>query len=252
MAVTTAAVVFGAFVALRYLYIHTQGGEKSSGNQMVVVMGRKGASPQLPLPKANRVVPPPVVAVAKAVVSAAPMAVLKGAVVASPNTSGIAQIATPQRQLLLKSPEDDKPLAIAGGEQLAIARPQQIIYEVAKGDRLDLIAYRFYGSHKKYSLLLQANPGIKANTLRPGTKLVVPGVDSPKENFSAIRVVSRDVRRDYVIKEREVLSVIAERELGSVKLLPVILDFNPGLNPNKLRAGQTIHLPIKKDTSLTL
>lgn len=49
--------------------------------------------------------------------------------------------------------------------------------------------------------------------------------------------------RTYVIKNRDTLWGIATRELGSGKRSKEIVDLNPGLQPTKLKIGQTLILP---------
>jgi len=47
----------------------------------------------------------------------------------------------------------------------------------------------------------------------------------------------------YVVQSGEVLGVIAQRELGTVKRMDEIIDLNPGLNPDKIRAGLSLRMP---------
>lgn len=137
-----------------------------------------------------------------------------------------------------------------GFKRVEINKPREIVYEVKSGDRLDLISYRFYKTHHKYYKILAANPNVSPETLRPGMKLVIPDVKKPKAHL-AFKVANRVNKQPYVIKKNEVLSTIAEKQLGSIKFISVILDFNPGLNPNKIREGQTIYLPVKKKRNTT-
>jgi nucleoid-associated protein YgaU len=48
----------------------------------------------------------------------------------------------------------------------------------------------------------------------------------------------------YTIRKDDTLSQIAQRELGSVKRLPELLEVNPKLDPRKLLPGQVIQLPV--------
>ena len=47
----------------------------------------------------------------------------------------------------------------------------------------------------------------------------------------------------YTVRKRDVLGTIAQRELGSVKRMQEIIDLNPGLDPNKIRAGLELRMP---------
>ncbi len=52
-----------------------------------------------------------------------------------------------------------------------------------------------------------------------------------------------DSLRIYKVRDGDVLSAIAKRELGSVSRMGEILKLNEGLEPNRLRIGQEITLP---------
>lgn len=125
-----------------------------------------------------------------------------------------------------------------------IANPKVIKYEIQVGDRLDKISDKFYGTHHKWKDLVQANPGLRPESIRPGQVIVIPNVktDLPKQDTVYLRTHHTD-RRPYKIKEKDNLSKIAERELGSVKHLTKIYALNPGLKGKVIRPGQTIYLP---------
>lgn len=51
-------------------------------------------------------------------------------------------------------------------------------YTTKEGDRIDTLAYRYYGSMKGISILSDANPDVPLDAIFPtGTKLIVPIVD---------------------------------------------------------------------------
>lgn len=50
--------------------------------------------------------------------------------------------------------------------------------------------------------------------------------------------------RSYVVAKNDTLSTIAKKELGSKNRWNEILKVNEGLNPKKLKVGQTIQIPI--------
>lgn len=56
---------------------------------------------------------------------------------------------------------------------------------------------------------------------------------------------------EYLVKRGETLRVIARRELGGERFIPQIVELNPGLDPNKLAAGQKIKLPAKPKARAT-
>jgi nucleoid-associated protein YgaU len=55
----------------------------------------------------------------------------------------------------------------------------------------------------------------------------------------------------YTVQKGDTLGQIAQRELGSVKRLPELLQANPKLDPRKLQAGQVIHLPVEGSAQQT-
>ena len=48
---------------------------------------------------------------------------------------------------------------------------------VREGDRLDLIAKKYYGFHTRFNVILKANPGINPNNLKIGAKLKIPALE---------------------------------------------------------------------------
>ena len=63
--------------------------------------------------------------------------------------------------------------------------------------------------------------------------------------------ISEDVEEDgggdwiYIIKDGDSLSVIAQRELGTVRRLKDLMAKNPGIDPLKIRAGDQLDMPPK-------
>lgn len=77
----------------------------------------------------------------------------------------------------------DYQVADPSGRQVKVKRlrpnnPVQgtFTYQVKKGDRLDLLAYKFYRSPRKWWLICDANPGVMYpdDLLKPGQVLVIP------------------------------------------------------------------------------
>lgn len=54
---------------------------------------------------------------------------------------------------------------------------------------------------------------------------------------------------EYVIRDRDTLGAIAQRELGTVKRWRELLELNPGLDENHLREGTVIRLPARTAAS---
>ena len=128
---------------------------------------------------------------------------------------------------------------------IPVHQPEEVIYHVEPGDRLDKISMKFYETHHRHKAILEANPGLDPKRMRPGQKIVIPHLldhgPKPKTVFISRPVASS---REYVVQRGDVLSRIAERELGSMKLVPKILEMNPGLKPARLKVGQSLRLPL--------
>ncbi|MBI1375764.1 MAG: LysM peptidoglycan-binding domain-containing protein [Phycisphaera sp.] len=71
---------------------------------------------------------------------------------------------------------------------------------------------------------------------------------SQAETFNPVPHPAAPTTRSYEVQKGDTLGAIAEKQLGTVKHLPDILKLNPGLDPRKLRVGQSITLPILGDT----
>ncbi|MBF0197307.1 MAG: LysM peptidoglycan-binding domain-containing protein [Planctomycetes bacterium] len=143
-----------------------------------------------------------------------------------------------QASLATKTPLKQKNIA-------RIHNPQVAEYMIRPGDRLDKISMTFYGTHHKYKRILAANPGLNSDKLIPGTRIVIPGIETelPQEKTKVIEHHESKVR-PYIIAANDILSKIAEREVGTIKSLPKIKELNPGLDPHKIKPGQTIYLPV--------
>lgn len=122
------------------------------------------------------------------------------------------------------------------------------IYVVQAGDTLGEIALKELGSSKRWPELAALNGGSEVITV--GQKLRLPSadatvaaaerpVDSPKPGASA------PSKREgtYVVQKGDVLSVIAQRELGSAKRWREIAALNPKINPDRLYEGAVLAMP---------
>ncbi len=130
-----------------------------------------------------------------------------------------------------------------GAEPIAPPEQTQIQYEVRPGDTVQKIAKSFLGSQGSYTRILDANPGLDARRIRPGMKITVP-VKSGQSPRKVLELDMQEARkRTYVVRKGDSLSVIAQRECGSVKELRRIQALNPGLDGARLKAGAAIFLP---------
>ena len=123
-------------------------------------------------------------------------------------------------------------------------------HTVASGETLGHISAKYYGTTKSWRSIADANPGVNPNALGVGQKLVIPArgaVPTPVAHTTVKtptpkKTVSGPGGR-YTVQSGDVLSRIAEREVGSVKDVKRILAMNPGLDANRLVIGQVLAMP---------
>jgi LysM repeat protein len=157
----------------------------------------------------------------------------------------------------------------------AAGAPREVV--VAAGDSLGRIAQRYLGDESLWQAIADENGIGDPKRLQVGQRLRLPGAGSirgaaapsvpvapgsgssgaiasgaiPSGPIASAASPSgprpapvSGVSRAYTVRPGEVLSVIAQRECGSVRALPSILSLNPGLNQDLLIAGQQILLPV--------
>jgi nucleoid-associated protein YgaU len=150
----------------------------------------------------------------------------------------------------------------------AMLAPQQ--YTVQSGDTLRSIAQRFYENRTLWTLIRDANPGIDPNHLRIGQQLQIPfgqrytvrsgdtfsnisqkiynnsnwwpliqdanpGVDP--NNLQIDQQLQIPFGLEYTIRSGDTLRSIAQQCYGDSSLWTLILNANPGINPDDLQVG---------------
>lgn len=137
----------------------------------------------------------------------------------------------------------------------APAQPKRATYVVRSGDSLERIARRELGDGARWREVAELN-GIKnPNLVRVGQKLAMPAGAKVASVAPASQAVKQAVKRPvpgaksagnvYVVAKGDVLSRIAERELGSSKRWREIVELNPGLKPAKLYVGKKLKMPAR-------
>ncbi|MCC7015282.1 MAG: LysM peptidoglycan-binding domain-containing protein [Planctomycetes bacterium] len=118
-------------------------------------------------------------------------------------------------------------------------------YVVRAGDTLGGIASRELGSSARWTEIQALNGNLDPKKVREGMKLQLP---------AGARVATNETKKDapkksaagnktYVVKSGDTLSKIAARELGDGDRWNEIKALNPGMDPQKLKVGQSIVLP---------
>ncbi len=138
-------------------------------------------------------------------------------------------------------------------------------HRIAGGDTLSSISARYYGTSRHHQAILDANPGLDARRMPLDKEIVIPPLPVAKaaDDPAVIRSgtgeelrnreepqpvpgpgsgVSRNVRR-HRVAAGETLSSIAIRYYGEERHWPRILDANPGLDPNRMKANSELEIP---------
>lgn len=126
-------------------------------------------------------------------------------------------------------------------------------WTVRSGETLERIARRALGEGSRWHEIALMN-GLEAPfTIRIGQELRLPGsAVQPVESRAVVRAAERPATPrqvappaggEYVVQKGDVLSVIAQRRLGSAKRWNEIVALNPGLDPNRLSVGARLVMP---------
>jgi nucleoid-associated protein YgaU len=116
------------------------------------------------------------------------------------------------------------------GQQLQIPFGQQ--YTVRSGDTFSNIAQKIYNNNNWWPLIQDANPGIDLNNLQIGQQLQIP--------FGL----------EYTVRAGDTLRTIAQQFYGDSSLWTLILNANPGINPNDLQVGQQLQIQFGQQHSV--
>lgn len=120
-------------------------------------------------------------------------------------------------------------------------------YTVKKGDTLGEIASRELGSAARWTEIQQLNGNLDPAKLRAGMTLNLPAGSRPVASSGGSRKDQPKGKvnggKSYIVKNGDSLSRIAARELGSATRWTEIRDLNPGINPERLKVGDSLTLP---------
>ena len=152
-----------------------------------------------------------------------------------------------------------RPLVETSTQRLGSAKVQtsKQRYTVRSGDSLERIARRELGNASRWRDVAKLNGISDPNLVRVGQVLTLPQagkaaakpaaqkVAKGKQGSSAKKRASASSggAGEYIVAKGDVLSRIAERQLGSSKRWREIVALNPGLNPSKLHVGARLVMP---------
>ncbi len=140
----------------------------------------------------------------------------------------------------------------------AAKKPKARSYTVKPGDALQKIAQRELGDAKRSAEIASLNGLSDPDSIRIGMVLTLPeraaaqvagnsAMSSPLAQ-AATPASNGAVGSTYKIKAGEPLSRALTRELGTYKRsIALVVALNPGLNPDRVKAGQVINLPRPED-----
>lgn len=120
-------------------------------------------------------------------------------------------------------------------------------WTVKRGETLSGIASKALGSAKRWREIADLNPRIDPNRIPVGATLVLPGGAAAPRRAPA-RTPAKDEpvlasAGEYVVRKGDMLSLIAQRELGSAARWREIQKLNPKINPDRLIVGTVLALP---------
>lgn len=101
------------------------------------------------------------------------------------------------------------------------------------------------GNKKSASADIPQDPSVTEVSAAPAPVYVAPAAPAytPPSDSATVTPVSSAMGASYTIKPGDTLYSIAKAKYGDGKQWNRIVSANPGLNPQKLKVGQTITLP---------
>ncbi|WP_428567317.1 MAG: LysM peptidoglycan-binding domain-containing protein [Solidesulfovibrio sp. DCME] len=114
-------------------------------------------------------------------------------------------------------------------------------YKVKKGDSLERIAKSLGISEQA---LVQANPGLTDKNLKAGANLAVPGAAAPNPDATWGKAATPPAGPyvTYTVKDGDILSKVANSHGARTR---DVIAANPGINPDALRPGTELKIPVK-------
>jgi LysM repeat protein len=131
-------------------------------------------------------------------------------------------------------------------------RTSPATYKVKSGDTLGHISLAVYKTSKRWKDIAAANPGMNPDVLIVGRTIKLPPAKASKSAPAPRREKPRAVPqgRTYTVRPGDILSRIAQREVGSVHDIKKITALNPGINVDILRVGDVIALPERRSVPI--
>ncbi len=167
-------------------------------------------------------------------------------------------VQTPQRENVARVREERPRETVRQGNLASRSKTPQVMpsgrtYRVQPGDSLERIARRELGNGQRWKEIQVLNGIARPETIAVGAVLqlpaggAVPTKGTVTKNTQPTRSKASGNRRSagstYTVQSGDVLTRIAQKELGSAQRYLDIVAANPGLNPDKLTAGMVLKMP---------
>lgn len=116
-------------------------------------------------------------------------------------------------------------------------------YRVKKGDSLERIAKSLDTTAEA---LVAANPGLTDKNLKAGATIAVPSeaAKAAQATWGRPAAPPAGPMTEYTVKEGDILSKVANSHGARTR---DVIAANPGLNPDNLRPGTVLKIPVKTD-----
>lgn len=158
-----------------------------------------------------------------------------------------------QQLLILTPPPSENADPVDEDPAPRLIPPEFRTHTVVRGEIMQDIAQRYYGSTSMWSVIARANPRVDPLKLREGMTLRIPVdpkniqgvVDNGDGSGDASDTTQEQPVVDYIVQSGDSLSLIAQRFYGSARYADFIYEFNRDTLRSKdaIRVGQTLKLP---------
>lgn len=118
------------------------------------------------------------------------------------------------------------------------------IYVVRAGDTLGHISQRELGTFKRWQEIVKLNPEVDPSRIVAGMELRMPAGSAPKASKSKSSKAGKLRTNQIRVADGESLWTIAERLLGDGTRFTEIAKLNPSINPDRLKTGQVLTVPV--------
>ncbi|HEX8342726.1 MAG TPA: LysM peptidoglycan-binding domain-containing protein, partial [Tepidisphaeraceae bacterium] len=163
----------------------------------------------------------------------------------------VANVATGERESGQRANATDEPKRDAAAPAVEGKK-----YKIAPGDTFSSIAAKAYGDRNLYQSIINANPGVDPARMKVGTEIVLPPVETVKNERGSLAAPARpetgaiDTTREYRVQSGDTLHGISKKLYGRTAYWMAIYDLNKaaiGNDAGRLKLGTVLALPQRPD-----